>query len=341
MIKRSLLSLLGLVIALLSIHEQDPDSLPQYQPEQTVSGTIRIWGNDQMLAVVKHWQKGFQRYQPNVSFEINLRGTGTAMAGLYTGSADLALMGRASTSKEIMAFEWVFKDKPVGIEVATGSLNALGKSPALVVFLHKDNPLSRLTLTQLDAIFGCEHLRGLDNIREWGQLGLDGEWKHKPINIYSYDAETGTATFFRDTVLNGSHKWNWERMREFKDIKNPDGSTYQSSQQIINALATDKYGIGIASLQHGLRNVKPLALASQDGEPAYEAIQQNLIQRKYPLTRAVSVYLNRSPGKQVDPKIKEFLRYVLSREGQQDIINAGGYLPLPKEVGRKQIEKLE
>jgi phosphate transport system substrate-binding protein len=347
----SLILLLGLFVVSPGIHGQDLDFLPQYAAGQTVSGTIRLWGNDQMLAVAKQWQKGFQKYHPDIKFETNLMGTGTGMAGLYSGVADLALMGRASTPKEIMAFEWVFGYKPLGIEVMTGSLDAPGKSPALAVFVHKDNPLSRLTLAQLDAVFGCEHRRGLDNIRTWGQLGLEGEWKDKPINIYSYDAETGTAAFFRETVLNGSRKWNWERMKEFKDVKNPDGSTYESSQQILNVLATDRYGIGIASLRRGSRNVKPVALASRNGEPAYEATQQNLVQRKYPLTRVASVYINRQPGRQVDakivdakivdPKIKEFLRYVLSREGQQDIVRVGDYLPLPKEVVIQQIEKLE
>lgn len=339
-IRAILIAIVAFAVALTSL-AQDLDSLPLYKPAQTVSGTIRIWGNHSMQTITKHWQESFRRYHPNVSFETNLMGTGTAMAGLYTGVADLAFMGRPSTPKEIMAFEWVFRYKPLALEITTGSLDVPGKSPALAVFVHKDNPITRLTLAQLDAILDCEHRRGLQNIRTWGQLGLNGEWADQPINAYGYDAETGTGSFFREAVLNGSYKWNWENVKEFRDITRSDGEVYDSSQQIVDALAKDRYGIGVSSLRYTTPQLKSVALASHEGEPYYQATSQNLIQRRYPLTRGVYVYIKREPGKPVDPKLKEFILYILSREGQSEVLRDTGFLPLSRQVVLEQLKKLK
>ena len=324
----------------LSINAQSLNSPPHYRPGQIVSGVIRVWGNERMDTLMKYWQEGFQKYQANVRFETKLLGTGTGMAGIYTSVADIALMGREATAAEIMAFEWVFKYKPLRVEVSTGSLNVAGKSFAVAVFVHRDNPLSKLTLTQLDAIFGSEHLRGPRNIRTWGDLGLKGEWKDKPINPYGYDAETGPSAFFEKAVFNGSDKWSCN-VKEFADLKRGDGSLVDAGGPVLEALAHDRYGIAFANLAFRSPHVKAIALASVDGGPYYEATKDNLIQRKYPLTRATSIYINRAPGTVVDPKVKEFLRYILSQEGQQEVIREGDFLPLNEGSAREQLRKLD
>ena len=339
--KRFLIVFLAAALAAARGHAQGLDLLPQYRPGPTVSGTLRIWGDDRIGTVLKYWQEGFRRHHPDVRFETRLMGTGTAMAGLYTGVADLALMGRASTPKEVMAFEWVLRYKPLSIEVMTGSLNVPGHSYALVVFVHRDNPISKVTLAQLDAIFGCEHLRSLSNIRAWSQLGLKGEWVDRPINAYGFDAETGTGSFFQQVVLNDSRKWNWDRVKEFKDTQTPDGSVYDSGQRIVDALTVDRYGIGVSNWRYTNPQVKPIALASQDGGPYYEATRENLIERKYPLTRAIRCYVNRAPDQPVDPKVKEFLRYILSRDGMAAVVRDSSYLPLTEGLIREQLHKLE
>jgi len=328
------------VLSAASLIAQKTNSLPRYQTDQTISGTIRVWGNDRMSTVMKHWQEGFEKHHPDVRFETNLIGTGTGMAGLYTGVADVALMGRDATSSESMAFEWVFKYKPLGIEVATGSLDVPGKTFAVAVFVNKDNPISKLTLAQLDAIFSSEHLRGQRSFRTWGDLGLTGEWANSPINSYGYDAETNTGSFFKRMVFNGSDKWNCD-LKEFADMKTPNGSVSDASDQILKALEHDRYGIAYANLHYLTPQVKSIALAPTDDAPYYEATKLNLIQRKYPLTRAASIYINREPGKPIDPKVKEFLRYVLSQEGQQSVVQEGEFLPLSEEGVHNQMRKLE
>jgi phosphate transport system substrate-binding protein len=323
---------------------QSLESLPHYQPDQTVAGTIRIWGHgspthDFMGKLMKAWEDGFRQHQPGVHIENRMYGTASAIGALYTGAADMTILGEEIHAPAAAAFERVMHYPPLGIEIATGSLDVRNFDYAHVFFVHKDNPLSRLTLTQLDAIFGSEHLRGPRNIRTWGQLGLTGEWADKPITPYGWRLDDDFATYLQDTLLMGSHKWNCD-LREFRHIKNPDGSIYDHGQQILDALAKDRYGIGVSNLRYINAEVKPLALAASNGEPYYEATKENLIQRRYPFTRIIPAYINRAPGQPVDPRVKEFLRYILSREGQQDIVRAG-YLPLNVESVREQLKKLE
>lgn len=331
---------LFLGIGVIRGRAQEQSSAPRYQPDQIVSGTLRIWGDESMSAVTKSWAEGFRKYHPATNFEIKLVGTATAMPALYLGQAELAFLGRESNSTDDNGFLHVLYYAPLRFDLMTGSLDVPGKSYALAIFVHKDNPLSKLTVAQLDAIFGCEHRHGLDNIRTWGHLGLTGEWKGKRINLYSYDAQTGTGLFFLHAALADSRKMNWEDLKEFRDIKNPDGSIYESGQQIIDALKRDRYGMAVSSVRYASSAVKAVALASKDAGPFYPATKETLITRKYPLTRVTYAFVNRRPGKLIDPKVKEFLRYIYSREGQADVRREHGFLPLSQDAILEQLRKL-
>ncbi len=333
--------LLLVLAAICIVTTQSPaQSGSPYHTSQSVSGTIRIWGDAQMAAVTKNWADGFRKLHPEVRFEIKLMGTAAAMPAIYTNRGDLALLGRESNSTDDNGFLHVLYYQPLRFELMTGSLDVPGKSYALAIFVHRDNPLSKLTIAQLDAIFGCEHRHGLDNIRTWGQLGLTGEWKDKPINLYSYDASTGTGLFFLHAVLADSRKMNWENLKEFKDIKSPDGSTNESGKQIIDALQKDRFGLAVSSVRYANPEVRAVALAAKEGGPYYLATKENLITRKYPLTRITYAFVNQPPGKPFDPKVEEFLRFVFSREGQADILKDDGFLPLSQEAILQQLKKL-
>lgn len=303
--------------------------------------TIRIWGTTALTRVISALEDGFSRRQPNVHFETHLMGTGTAMAGIYTGVADLAFMGRASTPKEIMAFEWVFQYKPAELEVMSGALTGEDRSRALAVFVHRDNPVSHLSLSQLDAILSCEPRRGLSSVRTWRELGIVGNWADKAIHVYTFDTETGTGRFLEHAVLDDNRKWAWDRIREFKDAERMHGSTENASQQILRALARDRYGLAVATLGYPNRSLKTLALSSTSAGPFYEATRQTLVERKYPLTRSIFVYFNRAPGKPVDAKLAEFLRFILSDDGQEIISREREFLPLPHAVVDQGLRKLE
>ena len=345
------------------------NSLPSYMPEQQVIGTIRIWGNDQADKIVNYWEEGFRKRHPGIHFETSLRGTASAIGGLYTGAADVALTGSDVWPIDIEGFDETFHYKPFGIEVFTGSLDVPDRDFALGIFVHKDNPISHLTLTQLDAIFGGEHRRGTKNIRTWGELGLTGEWAEKTIHVYGFGVSSrGLASFFEDAVMVGSFKWNCD-MQEVSDLRQPDGSLTDAGQRIVDTVAKDRYGIGYSGLvyenpiartvalapamtkdRYGIayssqlyknQLSRPLALVPQDSGPYFRPTKENVMQRKYPLTRTISIFINRAPGTPIDPKLREYLRYILSREGQEAVVRDGGYLPLNQDAVRIERKKLE
>jgi phosphate transport system substrate-binding protein len=335
---------LSSALAFGAVRAQDLESLPRYQAEQQVSGTIRLWGHgsfksDFMGKLIKSWADGFAKYQPGVSLENRMYGTASAIGALYTGKGDVAILGEEISPAAAAAFERAKHYPPLGIEVATGSLDVEFFDYSHVVFVHKDNPLSRVTLAQADAIFGAEHRRGPRNIRTWGELGLTGEWADKRIQPYGWK-DLDFSLFIQEAMLGGSHRWNND-LKEFGHIHRPDGSIYEHGRQILDALATDRFGIAISNLRFANPQVKPLALASRDGEPYTEATKANLISRTYPLTRIIPAFIDRKPGQPIDPKVREFLRYILSREGQQDIVRDTGYLPLNVQVLREQLKKLQ
>ena len=340
--------LMGIVT---STYGQGLNKLPPYQPEQKIAEceAIRSWGSVDMAGLMKAWEAGFRKYQPGVRFVDTLKGTETAQAALYTNVADLGLMDREILSLERHVLLRRTHHLPLEITVATGSFDAARKSPALAVFVNKDNPLSRLTLKQLDGIFGDQRTGAWDdkyrwhpelarsaaeNLRTWGQLGLTGEWKDQPIHVYGYPITIyspfpGPMIFFRDVAFSGGDIWN-SALLEF-----------DQGDQITAALSQDRYGIAYTSLAYRTPLVKPLALASAEGTAYLDLTKENVASRKYPLTRSVFIYIDRDPDKPVDPKVKEFLRYILSSQGQQDVARDGGYLPLTPEVVNEQLKKLE
>ncbi|MDB6113508.1 MAG: Phosphate transport system substrate-binding protein [Lacunisphaera sp.] len=310
-------------------------TLPSLAAEPAPSRVLRLAGNPEMSGVVARWSAEFQKEHPAVRVETHLSGSDTGMAALYTGRADLALLGRAPTASEIQAFEWIFHYKPAQMEIMAGSLDRAGKSPALVLFVHRDNPMANLTLAQLDAIFGTEHRFAPADLRTWGQLGLTGEWADKPIHLYAPDAMSGTGRFFRHVVLNDSRMMNWAQLTEFNDSAIPRKATHDAGRQILAALAADRYGLAVASLDFAGAGVKAIALES------VSATRETVLSRQYPLTRAVLACYNRKPGMPADPLVDEFLRFILSREAQQTVASETGYLPLASNLAAEQLRRLE
>jgi phosphate transport system substrate-binding protein len=250
-------------------------------------------------------------------------------------------MGREISHYEQVGFRRIFRYEPLSITVTTGSYDVEGKTFPMVIFVHKDNPIAKLTLAQLDAIFGSERRNGAPkNIQTWGDLGLKGEWADKTIHLYGYSIDSAYAAFFSQAALNGSVKWNCDRFQGFDNVAGADGKTVQAGDQSVKALAHDRYGIAYSGIRYKNADVRPLALAVHEGGPYVEPTKENTINRSYPLIRDITMWINRAPGKPVAPAVKEFLRYILSREGQQDVVREGDYLWLPADVVREQLRKL-
>ena len=290
-----------------------------------------------MSSVVLAWEERFRRYHPEVTFEIKLTGTDTAMPAIYNGVADIGLLGRESNQTENDGFLHTLQYKPLQLRLMTGSLDVPGKSYALVLFVHKDNPIKELTLKQVDSIFGCGQPGQSTSPRTWGDLGLGSEWTDKPIHVYTFDTESGTGLFLQHKLQGDGRKMNWEIIREFPDARHTDGTSYEAGEQTMNALLHDRYGLAVSSLRYANGDVNPIALAATSGSTYVQASRETLIDGTYPLTRMTYAFVNQPPGQPVPPLVKEFLRFVYSEEGQELIEKSHGFLPLTKEQAAKQV----
>jgi phosphate transport system substrate-binding protein len=327
-----------------------PDRLmpAPYVAKQQVSGEIRIWGHgalgrriDFIERLTEAWEEGFRKHHPGIRFDNKLKGTASAIGALCTGTGDIALMGREIWEPEVAAYKEVFGYPPLGVDVMTGSFNVRNRGYAITFFVNKDNPVRSLSLAQLDAMFSVERRRGHKPIRTWGDVGLGGAWKDAPINLYGLPIARGFADYLQDRIFLGSPFWN-PTIREFADQPNSVSKTTDGAPRMLAALARDRFGIGYAGLVYEDPGTRPIAIAEADGGPAVAASLETVRDHSYPLTRIITLFLNRAPGRPADPKVAEFVRYILSREGQRTVEAQGeGYLPMLAPFAAREIEKLE
>ena len=315
------------------------DLAPPYAARTHIAGVIRVWGNPEMMPLLARWEGGFRRAHPDVRIESRLTGSDVGMAALYAGKADLALLGRAATANEVKAFEWIYRYKPARVEIANGGIRA-GRSTALAAYVDRDNPIAKLTLAELDALFSPERLRGAPaQLRTWGDLGLTGEWAHQPIHLYTFDTESGSGRFFREAVLQDSRKLYWDHLTEFTDSSPVRPRSHDAASRILETLARDRYGLAVAA-GPAIAGVKAIALAAGADTPPIAPTPDNLVSRRYPLGRSVFAYFNRKPDGPLDAPVAEFLRYVLSEEGQRLVAAGHEYLRLDEATAAAQTRVL-
>jgi phosphate transport system substrate-binding protein len=321
--------------------------LPAYaapSPAEKVTGAIRLWGHgsfrrDFMGRLVRRWAGEFRAHHPAAHIENQMFGTASAIGALYTGAGDIALLGEEISPAAAAAFRRAKGYAPTEIQVATGSLDVNFFDYAHMVFVHRDNPIAGLTVAQLDAIFGAEHRRGPRNVRTWGEAGLGGEWTARRIQPHSWKVDEDFALFYRERVLEHSHRWNAD-VREYVHVPRADGTEYDHGQQIIDAIARDRAAIGISNVRYAVPGVRALPLAWQDGGPFIAPTAETLIAQTYPLVRIIPAFVDRAPGRPLPPQVREFLLYVLSREGQRALVEETAYLPIGERVNVAQREKL-
>lgn len=323
-----------------------------------LTGVIRIYGFG-MGGVVERWEHGFQALHPRVTFQNTLPTSDAAIPGLVTHVADLGVDGGEPAITEELSFFETRGYHQSDIVVASGAYDVEGRSNGPVVFVNAKNPLTHLTIDQLDGVFGSARTGGLrgfvwtpkdargseKDIRTWGQLGLKGKWANKPIQTYGH-AASGTARFFQLKVLGNSDKWNpnYKGYVETgsKQIDPDDkGQTLGARYMLANELAHNPYGIAwtIMSQAKGIKGIKMISLAPRGGGAAVAPSQASFQDRSYPLVRSIYIDFDRAPGKLLDPKLDAFLRYVLTPEGQA-MVAAGGYLPLPAATVSEQLRTL-
>jgi len=339
--------------------------LPSYQTEYHVIGTIRVLGSFLKFATAA-LEEGFLKYQPDAQFATNFSTSSEgAIGGLCTGVSDLAPAGDDAKITDMMPFFNVYGYVPTEISVATGDYEKRGAMWPAVIVVNKDNPLAHMNMDQLDRVFGSERTGGWDignnpehnilytaefargpesNLRTWGQLGLTGEWADRPIQTYGYCAP-GFAIYFERKLLHWSTKYN-PNFREFVEPKEaepgPNGKPV-SSDRMLDELSQDKYGIAWAAMFHAefYPNLKVLAIAPGTSDQYVDYTPENVANRTYPLKRDCYFYINKEPGRPLDPKVREFMRFVLSREGQQIIAHTGFFYPLTADYLAEQLKKLD
>ena len=257
-----------------------------------------------------------------------MTGNASALGGLFTGAADMAFMDRGVWATEHDAFQQGTGHDPFSVAVATGSLDVPHHAPALIIFVNRKNPLGNLSMAQLDGVFDADRRRGAAAIRTWGDLGLTGEWKRRPIHPYGYEILRRQSQHFEHLVMLGGQKWNC-------DLREVRGSGGAASAAIQQQVASDPDAIAFATLEARNPGVKALAI---DGIAPSEA---TIASRQYALVQDLYIYLNRRPGEPIQPMLREFILYILSPQGRGVLEREHGYLPLPDQMAAQQREKLQ
>ncbi len=292
--------------------------IPAYRSVQGISGNLKSVGSDSMNNEMTLWAEGFRRFYPNVKIEIEGKGSSTAPPALTEGTAHVGPMSREMKAEEKDQFEARHGYKPT--EVRT-SLDMLA------VYVHKDNPITCLTLQQVDAVFSKTRRGGAkSDIKTWGDLGLDGEWAPKPISLHGRNSASGTYGFFKEHALfKGDYK---------DSVKEQPGSS-----SVVQGVASDRYAIGYSGIGYKTADVRAVPLAAGPGAKCVDTAPENAFTGAYPLARFLFLYVNKKPGQPLDPLRQEFLRYVLSQEGQEAVVK-DGYLPLPASLIAEERGKL-
>jgi len=334
----------------------DLSGIPPYVPRRQVSGTLRLWGSNYITDgfVGRYWEEKFREFQPEVSFEWNMKTSRGAVPSLVYGVGDIGI-ARKVTFGELQLFQRYTDHDPLEIEIATGSYDVPGWQPAYGVLVHKDNPLEHISMEQLDGIFGAERTGGWDgtswrpeyargpekNIRTWGQMGLTGEWADHPIHVYGLNLRYHQADEISDMVLKSSDKWN-EQLRIYANYVTADGKLARNMNE---DLAEDKWGIGIFAAPtvnlggyESDDSLKLLPLGWTNDGPFIPYTLETIQDRSYPMYDEIFAYADAEP---MDPKVIEFLRFVVSREGQELVMKDAKYLPLTAEAAKAQLAKLD
>lgn len=294
---------------------------------------FNVVGADVMDEMTLGWVKLMRKAYPRLSVTMEARASGSGGSALTNGIAHAAPVGRELLPAEAEMFRKEFGYEATAFRVATGSVGSLGKTAASIIMVDKDNPISCLSLQQLDSIYSKDRKLGGPDITNWGQLGATGAWAARPIHTYGLRSPNGIEWYFKMRVM---------QMGDYKDnIQFVKGKGFSHA---FNVAAEDMKqnpgGLTYALLANLQPNTRVLALSEQPGGRCVLPDTRSVYDHSYPLSRFVYIYVNRKPGTTLEPKTKEFLRAVLSREGQDAVASDGVYLPLQSAVVQEELARL-
>lgn len=308
----------GVTAAPLAMAAGVDPALPTYKKVSGVSGNLSSVGSDSLANLMTFWAEDFKKQYPNVNIQIQAAGSSTAPPAITEGTANLGPMSRAMKETEIAAFEKKHGHKPTAVPVAID---------ALAVFVHKDNPIKGLTIAQVDAIFSATRKCGAPaDITSWGQVGLGGAFEKRDIQLFGRNSVSGTYGYFKENALcKGDFKSN---------VNEQPGSA-----SVVQSVSTGINAIGYSGIGYVTSGVKAVPLAKKDGDAFHPATPDEAAKGTYPLSRFLYVYVNKAPNKPLNPLEAEFVKLVLSKQGQETVVK-DGYVPLPKRVADKTLAEL-
>ncbi|HET8648053.1 MAG TPA: PstS family phosphate ABC transporter substrate-binding protein [Vicinamibacteria bacterium] len=291
--------------------------IPAYARTSGVSGNVSSVGSDTMNNLMTLWGETFAKMYPNVRIQVEGKGSSTAPPALIAGSAQFGPMSRVMRPTEIDQFEKKYGYKPTQLRAAYD---------ALAVYVNKDNPLEKATVAEIDGVFSKTRRRGGKNAANWGALGLTGDWSARPISLYGRNSASGTYGFFKEKVLgNGDYK---------DTVKEQPGSA-----SVVQGVTEDRFGIGYSGIGYRTSGVKTVALSEKAGVYS-NGSYEDVVSGKYPLARFLYIYVNKAPGKPLDPSVLEFLKLIYSQQGQEIVVK-DGYYPLPASIVAEELKKIQ
>ena len=307
----------------------DP-SLPDYVPQRQVAGHIAgLTGMDTVEGMMGAWSEAFRGYEPDARVTLTLR----------DGLAPEDRIALGAKTGEVfhptdLEYENAYGYEPFRIRMCAAAFILKSHVSAIGVYVNKDNPLGSISLAELDAVFSAERRRGYPaDIATWGQLGLAGRWAEAPIHLYGFYWRDDVTDYFRHLVtLDAPFKAGYR-------IPGGDSSrrTPSVAAAIMAAMAEDPYGITFGNGSYMSDGVKALGLSVHGVQSQFTP--GDVASGRYPLERYLYLYVNRPPGVPLDPLIGEFLRFVLSRQGQA-LVSRDHYLPLPAGIASEERAKL-
>ncbi len=297
---------------------EDEQELRNYERVSGVAGSLSSVGSDTLANLMTLWTEAFENFYPNVNIQVQAAGSATAPTALTEGVANFGPMSRRMKDKEIEAFEARFGYKPLPIRVAID---------ALAVYVNKDNPIQSLTVDQVDAIFSSTRRCGYPrDIRVWGDLGLEGSWERRPLQLYGRNSVSGTYGYFKQAALCSG---------DFKNTVNEQ----PGSASVVQAVTASLNGIGYSGVGYVTSGVRSVAIAEVEGDPPVEANVETASDGSYPFTRYLYLYVNKKPDTPLPPMEREFLTLVLSQQGQE-IVEKDGYVPLSPKLADRELQRI-
>jgi phosphate transport system substrate-binding protein len=321
MIKKAIVTAALLTLSVVSAQAAPTHidaKIKKYTPTAGVAGNLNSVGSDTLNNLMTYWAEGFKKKYPNVNIQIEGKGSATAPPALIASTSQVGPMSREMKASEIEQFEKKYGYKPTKIGVALDSL---------AIFVNKDNHIKSLSLDEADAIFSKNRKRGLPEIKTWGQLGVTGKLAAMPISIYGRNSASGTYGYFKEHAL---------MKGDFKNtVKEQPGSA-----SVVEGVAHDISAIGYSGIGYATSGVRAVPLSDKKGGPVEAANYQNVLSGKYPLSRMLYIYVNKKPGKPLPKTVTEFLKFALSKEGQEIVVK-DGFDPLTAKMIDAQLKALK